>query len=209
MNIERIIEQAKVVPVAKIEHVEDALKLADALQAGGLSLIEVTYRTSEASQAIESIRRQRPDMIVGAGTVLSVQQAQSAIDAGALFLVSPGFNEEVVSFAQKNGIPIFPGVNNPTHVELALRYGLKIVKFFPAEVSGGVAMLKALGSVYEMKFMPTGGINQENIMSYLSLKNVIACGGSWMVSPSLISSGRFDEIQRLTEDVVSAVNGAR
>jgi 2-dehydro-3-deoxyphosphogluconate aldolase/(4S)-4-hydroxy-2-oxoglutarate aldolase len=208
MNINQVIEQAKVVPVAKIADAGDALKLADALYAGGLPLIEVTYRTSAASQAISEIRNKRPDMIVGAGTILTVDQAQAAMDSGASFLVSPGFNEEVVTYALKKGVPIFPGVNNPTHVELALRHGLNIVKFFPAEVSGGTGMLKALGSVYEMKFMPTGGINQENILSYLSLGNVIACGGSWMVAPSLITSGNFSEIQRLTEEVVLLVKGA-
>lgn len=199
------IKQAKIIPVVKLERVEDTLPLMDALALGGLPVAEITFRTAVAAQCITQVKKNRPDIFVGAGTILTVEQAKQAIEAGASFIVSPGFNPEVVDYCIEQGIPVVPGVNSPTQVEMGLRKGLKVLKFFPAEASGGVAMLKALGSVYEVEFMPTGGVNQKNILSYLALKSVIACGGSWMVSPSLIDAKNFAEITRLTEEAVALV----
>ncbi len=201
-TLKQTLRDIRVIPVIKLEQESSAVPLADALLAGGLPAAEITYRTSAAPGAIRMLKDQRPDMLVGAGTILTIEQAKSAIEAGASFLVSPGFNDEVVKYALDQNVPFIPGVNSPTQVEMGLKRGLGILKFFPAEVSGGVNMLKALGSVYEVLFMPTGGVSAQNMLDYLSLSNVIACGGSWMVKPELISQGRFDEITQLTKDAV-------
>lgn len=200
--LKKTLRQLRVIPVIKVNQESSALPLVDALKAGGLPIAEITYRSAAAPGAIKLIRKQRPDIIVGAGTILTIDQAKSAMDSGASFLVSPGFHDELVEFALSQNIPIIPGVNSPTQVEMGLRRGLGILKFFPAEVSGGVAMLKALASVYEVQFMPTGGIHKQNLLDYLSLPNVIACGGSWMVKPEMIDQGRFDEITQLTQEAV-------
>lgn len=199
------IKKARVIPVVKLERVEDTLPLMDALAKGGLPVAEITFRTAVAAQCIAEVKKHRPDIFVGAGTILTVDQARKAIEAGASFVVSPGFNPEVVDYCLEQGVAVIPGVNSPTQVEMGLRKGLKVLKFFPAEASGGVAMLKALGSVYEVEFMPTGGVNQKNILSYLALKSVIACGGSWMVSADLINAGSFAEITKLTQEAVELV----
>lgn len=201
--IEQVLSKVRIVPVIKLDDEHQAVPLADALLAGGLPIAEITYRTSAAPGAIRALKEQRPDIMVGAGTILTTEQVDSAIEAGAAFLVSPGFNSRVVQYAQKRGIPIYPGVNNPTQVEMALEVGLKVVKFFPAEASGGIAMLKALSAVYEVQYMPTGGISQKNVMDYLALEKVLCCGGSWMVSTQLIQAEKFDEIQRLTAEAVA------
>ncbi|MDA3835386.1 MAG: bifunctional 4-hydroxy-2-oxoglutarate aldolase/2-dehydro-3-deoxy-phosphogluconate aldolase [Spirochaetales bacterium] len=208
VQIKAIIQKAKVVPVIKLEKAKDALPLMDALQSGGLPIAEITFRTSAAAQAISLVRKHRPEIFLGAGTVLTLEQAQEAVDAGAAFIVSPGFNPELVHWCIKGNIPIVPGVNSPTQVEMGLRKGLKVLKFFPAEASGGIAMLKALGSVYEVEFMPTGGISQKNILSYLALPSVIACGGTWMVKADLISSGNYEEITKITREAVELVKNA-
>ena len=205
-SIYESIKKAKIIPVVKLERVEDTIPLMDALSEGGLPVAEITFRTKVAAQCIAIVKEQRPDIFVGAGTILTVGQAKQAIEVGASFIVSPGFNPDVVDYCIQQGIPVIPGVNSPTQVEMGLRKGLKVLKFFPAEASGGVAMLKALGSVYEVEFMPTGGVNQKNILSYLALKSVIACGGSWMVSAELINNGDFAEITRLTQEAVQLVN---
>ncbi len=205
--MEKLLGEIKIIPVIKIDSEKSAVPLADALLSGGLPAAEITYRTAAAPGAIRLLKKERPEILVGAGTILTVEQAESAVDAGASFLVSPGFNDELVAFAISRGITIYPGVNSPTQVEMGLRRGLKILKFFPAEASGGIPMLKALSSVYEVLFMPTGGITQKNILSYLALPKVIACGGSWMVSTELIAQGNFDEISRLTSEVVDLVRG--
>ncbi len=206
--MESMLKEYRIVPVIKIEKEESALPLADALTAGGLPIAEITFRTPAARGAVRLLRIHRPKLLVGAGTILTIEQAQWAIDAGASFLVSPGFNDELVVFAQKQGIPIFPGVNSPTQVEMGLRRGLNTLKFFPAEASGGTGMIKALSSVYEVQYMPTGGITPRNLASYLSLPKVIACGGSWMVSPELITQGSFEEIERLTREALSLVRSS-
>lgn len=204
-KITETMKQAKIVPVIKLLHAADAIPLMDALSAGGLPVAEITFRTSAAAAAIALVKKNRPEILLGAGTVLTLNQAQQAVDAGAAFIVAPGFNPELVDWCIERNIPVIPGVNSPTQVEMGLRKGLTMLKFFPAEASGGVAMLKALSSVYEVKFMPTGGIHAGNILSYLKLPKVIACGGTWMVKEELISSGNFAEITSITREAVSLV----
>ena len=202
------IECCGIVPVVKIEKVEDALPLGHALCEGGLPLAEITFRTAAAEEVIRTLAERMPELIVGAGTVLTTEQAGKAIRAGARFIVSPGFNPRVVSFCREQGVPVIPGVNSPTQIEAAMECGLRVLKFFPAEESGGAAFLKAVAAPYEgIKFIPTGGINAANLIAYLSLKNVIACGGSWMVKTELISAGKFEEITRLTREAVRVLLG--
>ena len=195
-----------IVPVVKIEKAEDALPLGRALLDGDLPIAEITFRTSATEESIKSLTRELPELLVGAGTVLTVEQARKAVSAGAKFIVSPGFNPKVVDYCIENDIPITPGINNPTQIEMALERGIKIVKFFPAEASGGLSLLKSMSAPYSgIKFIPTGGINQNNLSSYLSNNKVHACGGSWMVKPELISSGNFTEITRLTKEAISII----
>ena len=197
-----------IVPVVKIEKAEDALPLGRALIDGGLPIAEITFRTSAAEESIKTLTRELPNLLVGAGTVLTVEQAKKAVYAGAQFIVSPGFNPKVVDYCIENDIPVTPGINNPTQIEMALERGIKVVKFFPAEASGGLSLLKSMSAPYSgIKFIPTGGINQNNLCSYLSENKVLACGGSWMVKPELISSGNFDDITRLTREAVSIILG--
>jgi len=197
-----------IIPVVKIEKAEDALPLGRALINGDLPLAEITFRTSAAEESIKTLTRELPNLLVGAGTVLTVEQAKKAVSAGAQFIVSPGFNPKVVDYCIENDIPVTPGINNPTQIEMALERGIKVVKFFPAEASGGLPLLKSMSAPYTgIKFIPTGGINLNNLCSYLSNNKVHACGGSWMVKPELISSGNFDEITRLTKEAVSTMLG--
>ncbi|RLC38976.1 MAG: keto-hydroxyglutarate-aldolase/keto-deoxy-phosphogluconate aldolase [Candidatus Nealsonbacteria bacterium] len=197
-----------IVPVVKIEKAEDALPLGKALIDGDLPIAEITFRTSAAEESIKSLTKELPNLLVGAGTVLTVEQAKKAVSAGAKFIVSPGFNPKVVDYCIENSIPVTPGINNPTQIELALEKGLEVVKFFPAEASGGLSLLKSMSAPFSgIKFIPTGGINQNNLCSYLSYNKVHACGGSWMVKPELISSGNFAEITRLTKEAISTMLG--
>lgn len=200
------LSKVRLLPVVVLEEVAQAAPLTDALLEGGLPIAEVTFRTEAAAASIEAIASNSPDMLIGAGTVLTVQQVALAHDAGAQFLVTPGFNPQVVEEAQRRGLPIVPGVNNPTAVEAAMSAGLDILKFFPAEASGGTAMLNALSGPYgNVSFVPTGGIGLANVSEYLCLKNVLACGGSWMVDPKLIKSGDFQKITELTRGAVVSV----
>jgi len=197
-----------IVPVVKIEKAEDALLLGRALIDGDLPITEITFRTSVAEESIKTLTRELPKLLVGAGTVLTIEQVKKAISAGAKFIVSPGFNPRVVDYCIENGIPVTPGINSPTQIEMALERGIEVVKYFPAEASGGLPLLKSMSAPYTgIKFIPTGGINQNNLCSYLSDNKVLACGGSWMVKPGLISSGNFDEITRLTKEAVSIMLG--
>jgi 2-dehydro-3-deoxyphosphogluconate aldolase/(4S)-4-hydroxy-2-oxoglutarate aldolase len=199
-----------VVPVVKIEQAEDAVALGKALLAGGLPCAEITFRTAAAEDAIRRIASSLPEIIVGAGTVLSVDQASKAVSAGARFIVAPGFNQKVVDWCLQNEIPITPGVLTPTEIDMALDRGLNILKFFPAEAIGGIAMLKAISAPYGgIKFIPTGGVNRNNLADYLALPSVHCCGGSWLVKANLISAGKFDEITRLTQDAMSVVRQVR
>ncbi len=196
----------KLVPVVKIEHARDAVPLGEALLSGGLPVAEITFRTDAAEESIRKIVTELPDLFVGAGTVLKVDQAKQAVDAGAKFIVTPGFNPKVVDYCVTNGIPITPGINSPTQIEMALDRGLDVVKFFPAEPSGGLKMLKAMSAPYgEVMFIPTGGIDITNLKDYLSFPKVLACGGSWMVKAGFISSGKFAEITAITKEAVTVI----
>lgn len=209
-DILKKIELLGVIPVVKIDDEKDALPLADALIQGGLPAAEITFRTNAAEGSIRAISMTYPNMLVGAGTVLNTEQADRAMAAGAKFIVTPGFNERVVRHCIQKGYPVVPGCPTPSDIELAIELGLDVVKFFPAENLGGVKMIQALAAPYVgVRFMPTGGINAGNITSYLSCDKILACGGSWMVKGDLISSGRFDEIERLTREAVLTVLGFR
>lgn len=197
-----------IIPVVKIEKAEDALPLGRALIDGDLPIAEITFRTSAAEESIKTLTGGLPNLLVGAGTVLTIQQVKKAVSAGAKFIVSPGFNPRVVDYCLENNIPVTPGINNPTQIEMALERGIEVVKYFPAEASGGLPLLKSMSAPYTgIKFIPTGGINLNNLTSYLSNKKVHACGGSWMVKADLISSGNFDEITRITKEAISTMLG--
>ena len=197
-----------IVPVVKIEKAEDALPLGRALMDGDLPIAEITFRTSAAEESIKTLIGEFPNLLVGAGTVLTVEQTKKAVSAGAQFIVSPGFNPKVVDYCVENSIPITPGINNPTQIEMALERGIEVVKFFPAEASGGLPLLESMSAPYSgIKFIPTGGINLNNLTSYLSNKKVHACGGSWMVKDNLISSSNFKEITRLTQEAIAVMLG--
>ena len=199
-----------VVPVVKIERAEDAVELGRALSAGELPCAEITFRTAAAEEAIRRISSSLPDIILGAGTVLTVDQADRAVSAGAEFIVAPGFNPKVVDWCQQNEIAVTPGVATPTEIDMALDIGLNVLKFFPAEALGGIKTLKAISAPYAgVKFIPTGGINRDNLAEYLALSSVHCCGGSWLVKANLISAGRFDEITQLAGEAVSVVRQVR
>ena len=203
--IEKIRETA-VIPVIKIDRVEDALPLAEALKKGGLCAAEITFRTDAAEESIRRIAEAYPDFLIAAGTVLTPEQADKAMNAGAAFIVSPGTNPDVVRHCNEKGYPIIPGVCTPSEVEMAMSLGLSYLKFFPAEAAGGVKMIKAMAAPYtKVKFMPTGGIGVGNIADYLNCKAVFACGGSWMVPSDKINEGKFDEIEALTREAVQLV----
>ena len=193
----------KIIPVVAIQDAGDALPLADALIRGGLPCAEITFRTAAAASAIKAVA-QRGDILVGAGTVLNVEQVKQAVDAGATFIVAPGFNPKVVAYCIDIGIPVTPGVSNPTDIEMALDFGLEILKFFPAEAFGGLKTLKAMSAPYTMmRFIPTGGIGPGNVLDYLKHPKVAACGGSWMVKSDLIAAGQFERITELTREAVA------
>lgn len=203
IDIIKKIEELKLIPVAIIENPANALPLAQALIEAGLPLIEITFRTEAAEQSISILSKNFPNLLVGAGTVLKIHQVKQAINTGAQFIVTPGFNPKIVDYCLNHKITIIPGVNTPTMVEWALDRGLNVVKFFPANLSGGINMLKSLAGPYpEMRFIPTGGVNNDSLINYLKLSNVLACGGSWIVKKDLISSGRFEEIKKLTENAL-------
>lgn len=197
-----------IVPVIKIDEAEKALPLAQALLAGGIPCAEITFRTDAGAEAIRRIRRGLPELLVGAGTILSTEQVDRAVDAGAKFIVSPGFNPRVVAHCVNRGIPITPGCAGPSDMEAALETGLEVVKFFPAEQSGGLAYIKAVAAPFPgLKFMPTGGISAANIASYLTYEKIHACGGSWMATAELINAGNFDAITALCKEAVQKAHG--
>lgn len=201
MTLEQRLQQIKIVPVIAINDAAHAVPLAKVLVENGLPCAEVTFRTDAAQESIRLMRDAYPELLIGAGTVLTAQQVDQAISAGADFIVSPGLNPTTVRYCQQRGIAIVPGVNNPSLVEEAMELGLKTLKFFPAEPSGGVAMLKALSAVYPVQFMPTGGVNPRNVADYLAIPSVVACGGTWMVPSDLMDSGNWDEIARLVREL--------
>ena len=205
-NLIKKMEELSVIPVIKIDNADDASPLAAALKKGGLCAAEVTFRTSAAEQAIKNIAKDYPDFLIIAGTVLTTEQADKAIAAGASAIVSPGLNPEVVKHCLQKGYHVIPGVCTPSEVEQGLALGLEYLKFFPAEAAGGVKMISAMAAPYtKVKFMPTGGINTKNIADYLNCKAVFACGGSWMVPSDKIKNGEFDEIEKLTAEAVKTV----
>lgn len=204
-NLNKQLAEIRVIPVIAINDATKAEKLAEVLIDNGLPCAEITFRTEQAVQAIKNMRHTFPDMLIGAGTILNTEQVDQAIDAGVDFIVSPGFNPNVVVYCQRRGITIIPGINNPSQVENAIQMGLDTLKFFPAESSGGVSMLKALSAVYPVTFMPTGGINPQNINEYLSISTVLACGGTWMVPNTLIENDEWDELANLVSDVSNII----
>ena len=196
------------IPVIKIENADDAVPLAKALIDGGLPAAEITFRTPCAAEAIKRITDAYPEMLVGAGTVLTTEQVDAAIAAGSKFLVSPGLNPKVTSYALSKGVPMLPGCSNPSDIEAALELGLKTVKFFPAEAAGGLKMLKAMAAPYgQLTFMPTGGINANNLLDYLKFNMIVACGGSFMVADDLVRDKKWDEITALTKNAVKVMLG--
>ncbi|EKP0259078.1 bifunctional 4-hydroxy-2-oxoglutarate aldolase/2-dehydro-3-deoxy-phosphogluconate aldolase [Aeromonas sobria] len=205
-SITEQLQALKVIPVIAIEQAEDIIPLGAALANNGLPVAEITFRSAAAVDAIRLLRQSQPEMLIGAGTVLNREQVIAAKEAGATFIVSPGFNPNTVKACQELDIPIIPGVNNPSTIEAALEMGLTTLKFFPAEASGGAAMIKALLAPYtQIKLMPTGGISTHNINEYLAIPRVIACGGSWMVDKKLIAEKQWEEIGRLTREAVAQV----
>ena len=197
MDIAEKFQKLGVVPVVVLEDTKDAVPLAKALVEGGLPCAEVTFRTEAAEESIRLMTEQFPEMLVGAGTVLTREQVDAAVAAGAKFIVSPGFDPEIVDYCLEKEIPVFPGCVTPSEVAQAVKRGLKVVKFFPAEPAGGVSMIKAMAAPYVgIKFMPTGGINAKNLEDYLSFDKIICCGGSWMVKGELVNNGEFDKNRR-------------
>lgn len=197
--------ELRVVPVVTIDDAANAAGLAGALADGGLPIAEITFRTDAAAEAIRTIKAARPDMLVGAGTVLDAATVERALDAGAEFIVAPGFNPGMVAHAQSRGVAVVPGVVTPSEIEAAMSLGLRVLKFFPAEASGGPGYLSAIRATYpNVRFMPTGGINIGNLASYLALPNVVAAGGTWIATADAIRDQRWDEISRLAADAVRA-----
>lgn len=204
----RHLELFGVIPVVVLTDPSDGPLVAGALRDGGLPCAEITFRTAAAPKAIEAIARELPDVIVGAGTVLTVDQATTAIAAGARFVVAPGLNRRVVEYCLERQVPVLPGIATPSEIEIALDLGLEAVKFFPAEANGGLEFLKAIAAPYRsLQFVPTGGIQPSNLLSYLNFPRVLACGGSWMVSGDLIEAKRFNEIRRLTDEAMQLMLG--
>ncbi len=201
LTLDTALQTVPVIPVIVLDRATDAVPVAEALIAGGIPVFEITLRTAAALSAIGEIAKRFPDALTGAGTVLSKSQATQAIDAGAQFIVSPGWDDDVVDTAIAVNIPVVPGVATPSEVQRARRHGLSLLKFFPASLAGGVPMLKAFSSVYsDVRFVPTGGVSAKNLTDYLSVPNVVACGGSWLTPAGPIAEGRFDEITRLAKE---------
>lgn len=210
VEIENKIEELGIVPVVVLQNTKDAKPLAQALCDGGLPCAEVTFRTEAAEESIRIMTEAFPRMLVGAGTVLTTAQVDAAVAAGAKFIVSPGFDPEIVDYCLEKQIPVFPGCITPSEIVQAVKRGLRVVKFFPAEQFGGVATIKALSAPYVgLKFMPTGGVSAANLKDYFGCKSVIACGGSWMVKGDLIAAGKFDEIRQMTAEAVKLAGEIR
>ena len=210
MKIEEKIRKLGIIPVIVLDDPGHAVPLAEALIRGGLYAAEVTFRTAAAEAAIRKISEHFPEMTLLAGTVLTTEQADRAVGAGAQAIVSPGLNPVTVKHCQEIGVPVFPGILTPSEIECALSLGLHTVKYFPAEASGGLKMIKAMAAAYtNVQFMPTGGINAENVRTYLMDPHIIACGGSWMVKKDLINAGEFDRIEALAREASEIVREIR
>jgi 2-dehydro-3-deoxyphosphogluconate aldolase/(4S)-4-hydroxy-2-oxoglutarate aldolase len=210
MTLKTVLEKVPVVPVVVIDDAKKAVQVAKALVAGGLTVIEVTMRTAAAPDAIAAIAEQVPEALVGAGTVLSPEHATDIVAAGAKFIVSPGLHEDVVSTANKLGVPIIPGVATASELQRAWNLGLRILKFFPAEQAGGIPMIKSLASVFrDVVFMPTGGVSPDNLRDYLKLPAVLACGGSWLTPSDAVKGGDYERITRLAAEAVAIAREVR
>ncbi len=208
--MEQAIAKLGVVPVVVLEDAKDAEPLAKALCEGGLPCAEVTFRTAAAEESIRRMSKAFPEMLVGAGTVLTVEQVDRAVAAGAKFIVSPGFDPEIVDYCLSKNIPVFPGCVTPSEVAQAVKRGLRVVKFFPAGQFGGVATIKALAAPYVgLKFMPTGGVSAKNLREHLECSAIVACGGTWMVKADLIKAGDFEKIKALTAEAAAMVKEIR
>jgi len=195
-----------IIPVVVLNNAQDAAPLGKALLEGGLPAAEVTFRTAAAEESIRILADKYPGLLVGAGTVLTTEQVDRAVNAGAKFIVAPGFDPEIVRYCLERDIPVCPGIQTPTELSAAVALGLDHVKFFPAENSGGLKMINAVGAAFpQVKFMPTGGINASNVLEYLESDRIFCCGGSWMVKGSLISEGQFDKITALTKEAADIV----
>lgn len=209
-EIKKQFKEIGIIPVVVLDDAKDAKALGDALMKGGLPAAEVTFRTAAAEESIRIMAKEFPDMLVGAGTVLTTEQADRAMAAGAKFIVAPGFNPTVVKHCLEKGYPVCPGVQTPSEMEQAMELGLDFVKFFPAEPAGGLNMIKAVAAPYVgLSFMPTGGINKDNVRDYLAYNRIVACGGTWMVKGNLITSGNFAKIEELTREAATIVKEIR
>ncbi|MBR3058890.1 MAG: bifunctional 4-hydroxy-2-oxoglutarate aldolase/2-dehydro-3-deoxy-phosphogluconate aldolase [Clostridiales bacterium] len=210
MDIMDKIYETGIVPVVVIEDAADAIPTAHALLAGGVNFMEITFRTACAAEAIQAVSEAVPEMIVGAGTVLNVRQAEMAVKAGAKFIVSPGFDKDTVIWCQERGIPVCPGCVTPSEIIAAINCGLSVIKFFPANIYGGIKAIKALSGVFGgVKFLPTGGVNAENIGEFASEKCIIAIGGSWVCTKKDIKEHNFDQITSLCHEAVEKIHAAR
>lgn len=198
----------RLIPVIKLNDAKNAAPLARALEAGGLPLAEITFRTDAAEQSIKNVKRDCPSVLLGAGTVTKVEQAQRALDAGAAFIVMPGISDRVIEYCLKEDVPVLAGVCTPSEVMHVMEYGLNVVKFFPAGQYGGLETIKALSAPFpDVRFVPTGGVSEKNILEYLSFPKILACGGSWMVPEKTVDAGDFDEIESLVSRAVALVSG--
>ena len=204
------LSQFGIVPVVVLDDAKDAAPLAKALCDGGLACAEVTFRTAAAEESIRIMSTEYPEMVVGAGTVLTTEQVDRAVNAGAKFIVSPGFDPEIVDYCLAREIPVLPGCATPSEVAQAVKRGMEVVKFFPAEQAGGLPMIKAMAAPYhQLRFMPTGGINPENLKDYLAFDKILCCGGSWMVKGNLLKEGKFDEVCKLTKEAKAIADAVR
>ena len=210
LDINTILAKNPVVPLVQSDDPAAAVEISRALAKGGLTVVEVVFRTDRALECLQAVADEVPEVIAGAGTVLSATQAQAALDSGAKFIVSPGLDDGVVSIAQKNDVPLYPGIMTPTELQHAFNLGLDTVKFFPASIAGGIPALKALSSVFRtIKFMPTGGVSAANLADFLAVPAVLACGGSWLTPKAAIDSGNYDEITKLAAEAVAIARAAR
>jgi len=209
-DLNKILQSVPVVPLIQADDPEIAVLISRALAAGGLTVAEVVFRTDRALECLHAVAEQVPEMVAGAGTVLSAAQAEAAVAAGAQFIVSPGLDDGVVAVARNRGVPVYPGIVTPTELQHAFNLGLDVVKFFPASISGGIPALKALSSVFrKMRFMPTGGISPGNLAEYLAVPAVLACGGSWLTPADAIATGDYAQITRLAQEAVEIASNAR
>lgn len=209
-EIEKRLAATPVVPLVQADDPDVAVRISEALAAGGLTVVEVVFRTDRALECLAAVAEQVPQMIAGAGTVLSADQAGTALDHGAQFIVSPGLDDGVVAAAGRRGAPVYPGIATATELQRACNLGLTAVKFFPASIAGGIPALKALSSVFRgMRFMPTGGVSADNLGEFLALPSVLACGGSWLTPPDAVRAGEYDKVTALAREAVDIATAAR